>query len=143
MFLIESGIKHTNSTLSEGVDTQNNVQAAVAINTNQSIGYQFDEMAKLRALFLGLIRQKRWIYFLNDEIKLRASHLPVLQVKLKSHHCQFESLQRIILSGHCSAIVVEKNQLSDSQFECIQSLSHRNKVQVILLENIQDNETLH
>lgn len=105
--------------------------------------YRFDEMAKLRALFLGLIRQNRWIYFLNDKIKVRAEHLPVLQVKLKEHHCQYQSLQRIILSGHCSAVVVEQNQLSTEQLESIHHLSAKHKVQLILLENLQDSETLH
>lgn len=143
MFLIESNNAPQSTSLSESIDVQVSQPKHSARSANANTHYQFDEMAKLRALFLGLIRQKRWIYFLNDEIKLRAAHLPVLQVKLKEHHCQFESLQRIILSGHCSAVVVEKNKLSEAQFEYVQNLSHRNKVQVILLENIRDNETLH
>lgn len=108
-----------------------------------SPSYQFDEMAKLRALFLGLIRQKRWIYFLNDQIKLRANHLPVLQVKLKEHHCQYQSLKKIIVAGNCSAVVVENNKLDNKQLEEILTLGVAHRVQLILLENIQDSETLH
>lgn len=139
MFIIETenqSVNALNSSLSSTTVARRNTSDA-------SSSYNFDEMAKLRALFLGLIRQKRWIYFLNDEIKLRANHLPVLQVKLKPHHCQYESLQKIIVAGNCSAVVVENNKLDDKQLEDILALGIAHRVQLILLENIQDSETLH
>lgn len=105
--------------------------------------HSFDQMVKLRALFLGLIKQSRWIYFLNDSIQLKAEHLPVLQVKLKEHHTQYDCIARIANSGHCSAIVIEKNQMSEQQLEDIQLLCIRQKVQIILLENLIDGDTLH
>lgn len=136
MFIIEE----SNSTVTTPGSGLQDTKAVSQVKFNP---YRFDEMAKLRALFLGLIRQNRWIYFLNDKIKVRAEHLPVLQVKLKEHHCQYQSLQRVILSGHCSAIVVEHNQLSSEQLDHIHQLSAKYKVQLILLENLQDSETLH
>ena len=105
--------------------------------------YSFDQMVRLRSLFLGLVQQKRWIYFLNDNIQLRADHLPVLQVKLKEHHNQYDCIQRIVSSGHCSAIVLEKSKMNELQIKHIHNLCFKQKVQLILLENLQDNDKLH
>lgn len=98
---------------------------------------------QLRALFMGLIKQKHWIYFLNEDIQLRAEHLPILQVRLKQHHIQSECIERIALSGHCSAIVIESNKMSETQLQQIQSLCIKRKVQLIFLENLKDNDRLH
>lgn len=112
-------------------------------NTFLSEQYSFDEMVRLRALFLGLVKQKRWIYFLNDKIQLKANHLPVLQVKLKQHHTQFDCIARIVASGHCSAIVIERSNMDDAQLQEIQITCIKQKVQLVLLENLQDSDTLH
>lgn len=105
--------------------------------------YAFDRIVKLRSLLLGLVQQKRWIYFLNENIQLRADHLPVLQVKLKEHHNQYDCVQRIVSSGHCSAIVLEKSKMEELQIQQIQTLCFKQKVQLVLLENLQDNDKLH
>ena len=105
--------------------------------------YSFDQTVKLRALFLGLVKQKRWIYFLNNHIQLKANHLPVLQVKLKKHHTQFDCIARIIASEHCSAIVVERNNMDEAQIQKLQIMCVKQKVQLVLLENLQDGDTLH
>ena len=101
------------------------------------------EKSSLEALFLGLIQQKRWIYFLNQDVQLKAHNVPVLQVKLKSHHTQYECIQRIVRSGHASAIVIEKCMMDNEQLLDINHLCERYQIQLILLEKQINTDTLH
>lgn len=145
MYLIES-VNDTQNIASNKTDTPDEFTKKMSTQDRETLvspRWGFDQMVQLRALFLGLIKQKCWIYFFNEEIKIRADHLPVLQVKLKEHQLQFESICRIVTSGHCNAIVVEQNKMSSEELRSVQLLCIQHKVQFVLLENLLENDTLH
>lgn len=122
---------------------KHNYHADVSVADDGKNAPSTPQPVKLNSLLKGLIKQKHWIYFLNQDIQLRAEGLPVLQVKLKEHHIQSECIARIVMSGHCSAVIVEANQMDEVQLQHVQALCIKQQVQLIFLESLKDNGKLH
>lgn len=103
----------------------------------------FTQQQKLNALFLKLVKQNRWIYFVHDEIKIKADDQPILQVKLKPHHSQFECLSRIAQCGHASAILVEKLEMNAAEFMTLNQICAEANVLLVLLDQNRASAKVH
>lgn len=103
----------------------------------------FTQQQKLNALFLKLVKQNRWIYFVHDEIKIKAEEQPILQVKLKPHHSQFECLTRIAQCGHTSAILVEKLEMNAAEFMALNQICAEANVLLVLLDQNRTSAKVH
>ncbi len=102
-----------------------------------------NDTPRLQALFLKLLQQNRWIYFIHDQVRIKSAPQPILQVKLKQHHSQFECLQKIIEAGHCSALVLEKLDMNAAEFMQLNQICAEAKVLIILLDNSHYSTRVH